>query len=265
MSAQPLFRDLDRISQRIDQADHILVALDYDGTIAPIAETPEAARVEPETESVLHELAASARVSLAIVSGRSLSDLRQRLPIAGVIHIGNHGLEIEGAGVSFVHQGASLLRRVIDLACWDLEAALQSVRGVQIERKGLTATVHYRQAPADLAEWIHLTVHAAVQPYGTQVAVAPALLAWEIRPNLPWNKGSALRFVFGRMRALRPALVCAGDDATDEDMFDVIPGAISIRVGNPGNTRARYFVNGPQEMQRFLEILHMRCPTPSAA
>jgi trehalose-phosphatase len=192
-------------------------------------------------------------------------DLQQRLPIEGAIYAGNHGLEIDGAGVAFVYQGASLVRRVIDLACFDLETAFEHVRGVTVERKGLTATVHYRQAPPDLSEWIQVTVHAAVQPYSAQVTVVPALLAWEIRPNLPWNKGSAVRFLFGRMRALRPAVVCAGDDATDEDMFDAVPGAISIRVGAPGTTRARYFVNGPQEMQRFLQILHMRCPTPSAA
>jgi trehalose 6-phosphate phosphatase len=265
MTAQPLFRDLDRLTAIIDHAGHILVALDYDGTIAPIAETPEAAHMEPETETILRELAAADRISLAIVSGRSLADLRKRLPIAGIIHIGNHGLEIEGAGVSFVHEGASLLRRVIDLACWDLEAALASVRGVRVERKGLTATVHYRQAPPDLAEWIQLTVHAAVEPYRSQIAVLPALLAWEIRPNLPWNKGSAIRFLLGRMRAVDPALVCAGDDVTDEDMFDVIPGAISVRVGSPVKTRARYFVNGTHELLRFLKLLYMRCLTPSAA
>jgi trehalose 6-phosphate phosphatase len=265
MTAEPLFRDLDRLTSVIDRAGHMLVALDYDGTLAPIAETPEAAHMEPETEALLRELAASDRISLAIVSGRSLADLRKRLPVGGVIHVGNHGLEIEGAGVSFVHEGASMLHRVVDLACWDLEAALESVRGVRVERKGLTATVHYRQAPPDLAEWIQLTVYAAVDPYRSEIAVHPALLAWEIRPKLPWNKGSALRFLLGRMRAADPVLVCAGDDATDEDMFDVIPGAISVHVGSPVNTRARYFVSGTQELLRFLKLLSVRCLTPFAA
>ena len=106
----------------------MLVALDYDGTLAPIAGTPEAARLPPQTADVLSELAASDRFSVAVVSGRSLADLKGRLGL-DVIYVGNHGLEIEGPGISFVHPEAEALRGAIDQACWDLEAAFEGVPG----------------------------------------------------------------------------------------------------------------------------------------
>src|SRR5689334_22785301 len=156
-----LFDELDRVNWRLNQADRLLIALDYDGTLAPITATPQEAVITPETAAVLGELASCPAYSVAVVSGRSIADLRPRLT-SEIIYVGNHGLEIEGAGFSFVHEGAEATRSAIESACWDLEEALQSVRGVLIERKGLSATVHYRQAPPDLYEWIAATVNATL-------------------------------------------------------------------------------------------------------
>jgi trehalose 6-phosphate phosphatase len=251
---RPLFAELERVRGSLAQADRILVALDYDGTLAPIAADPKAAAISPETRAILNRLAASSRHSLAVVSGRSLADLRARLDV-DAIYVGNHGLEIGGGGISYVHEGAPLLRAATDHACWDLEAALAGVRGVIVERKELSATVHYRQAPRELTTWIHATVQTAMRPYLPQLFVAPARQALEIRPRLHWNKGSAVRLLLGWMNAVSPALVCAGDDRTDEDMFDILRWEVSIKVGLPRHTRAHYYVRGVPELVRFLKVL----------
>jgi trehalose-phosphatase len=251
---RPLLSEMDRVRERLNLSDRVLVALDYDGTIAPIAETPEAARLPAETARVLREIAALNRFSLAVVSGRSLADLKRRLAL-DAIYVGNHGLEIEGGGFSFVHDQAERMREAIDHVCWDLEAALSAVRGVTVERKELSATVHYRQAPPDLTSWIRATVDATVRPYLSKMFVATAHKAFEIRPRLHWNKGSAVRLLLGRMNAACPGLICAGDDATDEDMFDLLRWEISIKVGPARNTRARFHVPGVPELVQFLESL----------
>jgi trehalose 6-phosphate phosphatase len=253
-TVRPLLDELGPVCARLDMADRILVALDYDGTLAPIASTPEAAVLPDETEAVLSEIAGIPGYTVAIVSGRSLVDLRQRVG-ANAILVGNHGLEIAGGGISFVHEGAALTREVIEYACWDLEAVFLAVRGVRIERKGLGATVHYRNAPAELEEWIRETAEATVRRYLPLVFVAPAIQAVEIRPRLAWNKGSAIRILLDHIKALHPGLVCAGDDATDEDMFGVLPRSISIKVGELGKTRASFHVSGVPELLRFLEHL----------
>jgi trehalose-phosphatase len=249
-----LSNEVERLRARLEDADRILIALDYDGTLAPIAGTPEGARMPAETAAVLRELAASERFQVAVVSGRSLADLKRRLA-PDILYVGNHGLEIEGAGISFEHPDAAPMRGAIDQACWDLEAAFVAVRGVAVERKDFSATVHYRQAPADLTTWIQATVSATIRPYLSRIFVAPAIQAAEIRPRLHWNKGSAVRYLLDRMDAVRPALVVAGDDATDEDMFGLVRAEISIKVGPVRNTRARYYVESVEELLKFLQAL----------
>jgi trehalose 6-phosphate phosphatase len=261
---RPLCGEIERVCARLNDADRVLLALDYDGTLAPIAGTPGAARLPSQTAEVLSDLAASDRFVVAVVSGRSLADLKQRLAL-DVIFVGNHGLEIEGKGISFVHPEAEPLRGAIDQVCWDLQAAFEGIPQIAIERKELSATVHYRQAPPDLATWIEATVHATVRPYLSKMFVGPALQAWEIRPRLHWNKGSAVRLLLGKIDTDRPALVCAGDDATDEDMFSLLRWEISIKVGPARNTRARFYVRDVGELLDFLRVLRGHTSEPVGA
>ena len=248
------------ILERVQDAESILVALDFDGTLAPIASRPEEAAIPPRTASLLQELTKLEQIYVAILSGRPLADLRGKIQIDG-IYAGNHGLEIEGRGVSFLHEEADSLRCLIDHACWDLEAALDGVRGVWVERKGITATVHYRQAPGELEGWITAAIRVTTQPYAPWVVLQPARKAWEVRPAVKWHKGSALGLVLSRIAPAPALLVCAGDDATDEDMFAVRADAVSIQVGGRKNTAARYHVKDPAELATFLE--RVRCAAES--
>jgi len=244
---------LDHLRRAVAAAGHVLVALDFDGTLAPISADPEDSAMPPETATLLREVAQSGHCTVAVVSGRPISDLRARVGL-DVIYAGNHGLEIEGPGISFVHAEAYMLRGLVDHASWDLEAALEAVRGAFVERKGLTTTVHYRQARAELSDWIAATVLMAAGAYGGRLVVLPARKAWEIRPRVAWNKGSAVRFLLNRFSP-GPLLVCAGDDETDEDMFSVSPDAISIKVGTATRTSARYQVGTVRDFLPCLEAL----------
>lgn len=250
----PLLNNLPRIAAEVERADRVLVALDFDGTLCPIVKDPQEAGIAPQGLALLADLAALDHISVAIVSGRSIFDLKQRLP-PGLTLAGNHGLEIEGPLVSFVVPSAEMWRQNVDHACWDLEAGFEGLRGVIVERKGLSATVHYRQAPEDLCTWIEATVRATVQPYLPRLVVTPALQAWEIRPNVSWNKGFAVKLLLQELGGARPALICAGDDTTDEDMFTALPEAMSIRVGRAPHTKARYSVHGTAELLGFLQFL----------
>ena len=251
---RPPLAELPRICAAINRADQVLLALDYDGTLAPIVDDPNDAAVPPETRLVLARVAAADRCTLAIVSGRSLADLKGRIG-AGAILAGNHGLEIEGQGISFVHERAQLVSPIVAELCWELERRLEWVPGAIVESKQHTATVHFRQAPPELRSWIRTTVGAAVRPFRRLLYVAPALQAVEIRPRIAWNKGSVVRLLLGTMRASRPALICAGDDRTDEDMFGILPDEISLKVGAPGRTKARYCVRTPLELCGFLQVV----------
>lgn len=251
---RPAFPELPQILAAINRADHVLVALDYDGTLAPIVDDPKDAAVPPETRLVLARVAAEERCTLAIVSGRSLADLRSRTGVDAVL-AGNHGLEIEGRGIAFVHERAQLVSPIVADLCCDLERRFQWIPGVAIESKQLTATIHFRQAPHELHGWIRTTVEAIIRPARHLLQIAPALQALEIRPKIGWNKGSVVRLLLGTMRAGSPALICAGDDRTDEDMFGILPDEISVKIGAPARTKARYYVRTPLELCGFLRLL----------
>ncbi len=241
------------ILQRLSTANEIVLALDFDGTLAPIVERPELAAVPPGTMQVLRDLSASERLRVVILSGRSLADLQARIQ-ADCILAGNHGLEIEGDGIRFLHEGAARARPAIDCICSDLREVLESITGVLVEDKGLSATVHYRQVPRDLWPWIEATVHGVMRPYAQWLVLKPARKAWEMRPRVEWDKGSALDLVLGHFRGEDQAVICAGDDATDEDMFRVRSGCISVQVGNRPSA-ARYSVDGPAGLALFLSYL----------
>ena len=236
------------------EAGRLLLALDFDGTLAAIVDYPERARIPERTMAVLRRLTTFRHISVCILSGRSIADLRRRIDL-DCIYAGDHGLQIEGCGIQFTHQGAEALRSVVDLICWDLDAALGDFPGIFVERKGLTATVHYRQTPTELRPRIVESIRSSFQSYHGLLRLRSANQAWEILPDVDWNKGSAMKFILGRMGEPAPLVVCAGDDATDEDMFTAVPGAISIQIGGRAPTMARYNVPDPPQLAAFLDDL----------
>src|SRR5437879_2620222 len=96
-----LFKSLPDVVRRIATAQSLAIFLDYDGTLTPFVNAPEAADLSLGMRQILDGLAEDENVLLAVVSGRSLDDLEERVGIPGVVYAGNHGLEIRGRGYSF--------------------------------------------------------------------------------------------------------------------------------------------------------------------
>src|SRR5258708_23068160 len=99
--SQPLFDALSEVAERIRQAPHCLLCLDFDGTLAPFVPDPGDAFLPPAIDRTLRDLAGHDSLALAIVSGRDRADLQGRVGIPGVIYAGNHGLDISGSGFVF--------------------------------------------------------------------------------------------------------------------------------------------------------------------
>ena len=117
---------------------HVLLAFDYDGTLSPIAPTPERARLPASTKRLLVRVAK--KYPMVVISGRALADISERVSEIGVQHIfGNHGLEWSG--------GASRPRAQVHRWVEQLTAQLSEQRGVVVEDKAHSVSVHYRSAP----------------------------------------------------------------------------------------------------------------------
>src|SRR5260370_7297947 len=188
--SQPLFDRLPEIAAKVEAAGDLLVFLDYDGTLAPVVNDPAMAFIPPQTLRALASLASIEKVSVAIISGRGLQDLKARVGMPNLIYAGNHGLEISGPGVYFIQPDAGKRVQALSELSRELQSRLQNIPGVQIENKVLTASVHYRRAPADKLREIHQLTNLAVTGSGGLFQMTPGLHVFEIRPrgNSPTRK-----------------------------------------------------------------------------
>lgn len=235
---------------RLEPGGWLLVALDFDGTLTEIRDEPEAPLLSEERRRVLARVP-DAGHRLAILSGRALSDLRARVGIERAICVGNHGMEIYGAGLDERVAPAGTGSRLASLL-----ASLPRLDGAWIEDKGLTASVHVR--PREDGER-HAEVGRALRPAVERAgfALRSGKAVWEIRPAAAPTKGDALRRLIEVLPGVEPRrTVYIGDDTTDEDAFAILPEGITALVGPGGGaTRARHRLPDPRAVYRFLELL----------
>lgn len=230
----------------------ILIGCDFDGTLAPLVSHADKARLPAATRAVLLRLASGPGVILAVISGRSLVDLRQRVGLTGVLYAGNHGLEMTGPDGATIRAPAAVkagpaLRQVLA----GLAPALSHLPGVWIEDKQLTLSVHYRQSAESCHADVEHTVRSMVRDVPA-LEVRPAKCIWEIRPAIPWDKGSALRCFMDECQLPSSATAFLGDDVTDCDAFRELPDGWTFMVGNHAGSPARLSLQNPQDSAALL-------------
>jgi len=254
-----------RVALQLRDARHILLLTDYDGTLTPIVERPELANLPESTRLIFEALAGRYEFTVGVISGRALADLKDKVSVRGIIYAGNHGLEIEGLGISFVHPMAQGLRPILRIMHQVLSRALGQIRGVMVEDKGLSLSVRYRLVEKDKTEEVGNAferIAGGAQALG-KVRITSGKKVYEVRPAVTWDKGRAIKLLMkkyskgGRKSGLLP--IYLGDDLTDEDGFRVIENygnGLSVFVGEEGqHSAARYFLKSPAEVTEFLEIL----------
>lgn len=195
--------------------------VDIDGTISPIVARPIDATVLPQARLALKELR-SRLACVAIVTGRRVPDARRMVGLNGLAYIGNHGLETWGPRSGTVEQSAVVahwqprLQRFLDC----LAATIPTDRGVTIEDKGLTASLHYRLAndPTSARAAIFAAIYAC-RPQ-TEVAIEEGRMVVNLLPPVAINKGTAV-LDLAREHGLR-GLVYLGDDVTDIHAFEAL-------------------------------------------
>ncbi len=230
----------------------MLLGLDFDGTLSPITESPDLSRLPSRTHKVLCSLARRPGVTVAIISGRALDDLRTLVAIDDLVYAGNHGLEISGPGFRFVEAHAVGEMELMARLAKSLTAHLQPITGALVEDKGLTLSVHVRKvAPTDVPGVLRI-VQEAMSECAGRVRLGRGLKVFEIRPCVSWNKGSALHWIRDRLNVPEPSVLYIGDDRTDEDVFSVLRQGTTVKVGQPAGTAADYYVDSPDDVLDLL-------------
>ena len=227
----------------------VFLFLDFDGTLAPIADTPDRAVLPAPLRSALERLLRASR--LAVVSGRGLEDLRSRVGIDGIIYAGNHGSEIWIDGNVLRAKGVDNTTQTLHAFLDRLRTGLSKVTGVLIEDKGITASIHFRQAdPSREGEVLRIFWDIA-RDYEKVFRITTGKKVLEVRPQTAWNKGQAVaRIMELKGRGMLPVYV--GDDTTDEDAFRAVKGSgISVSIGP--NAESDYYLSDQEEAGVFLD------------
>ncbi len=232
----------------------LLVAFDYDGTLAPIVAAPERAHMRTTTRRLLRAVAQ--RYPCVVISGRAKADVSRRLGDIPICHVsGNHGLE----------PWAEKARYAATVQAWiaELLPRLVTCDGVMIEDKTYSLSIHYRRARHKRIAV--RTIDRAVKALAGAHRIQGRQVVNVVPVGAP-TKGDALEQV--RRLLVCEAAVYVGDDETDEDVF--VNGhrdhLLSVRVGHARHSHARYRLNHQRDVDRFLhQLLALRPPRAASA
>nr|UBY08115.1 TPP7 [Oryza longistaminata]UBY08116.1 TPP7 [Oryza longistaminata] len=246
----------------------IVMFLDYDGTLSPIVDDPDAAFMSETMRMAVRSVAK--HFPTAIVSGRCRDKVFEFVKLAELYYAGSHGMDIKGPasrhaaakspphnkGVLF--QPASEFLPMIEQVHDRLEQATSSIPGAKVENNKFCVSVHFRCV--DEKSWGALaeTVRRVVREF-PRLRLSQGRMVFEVRPTIKWDKGKALEFLldslgFADCSDVLPVYI--GDDRTDEDAFKVLRRrgqGVGILVSkHPKETTASFSLQEPAEVMEFL-------------
>jgi trehalose-phosphatase len=243
----------------------LVLMLDIDGTLAPLAPRPEDAVVPEPTRHIVRTLASKSDVHVALVTGRAAADGRRLVGLDGVWVIGNHGIETTSPdGEVAVDASAAPFREVLAATAGELRPLLGSIPGVRVEDKVWTLSIHYRLADPGVEPRLRKTLDEIGHKHGLRMIRGKKI--FELRPPIHVHKGTAVLALSRRLVGpeMGASLFYAGDDRTDEDAFRALrssaPHAVTVRVGGSADdqtaaTAAEFTVPNEDSLRALLEWL----------
>ncbi len=239
--------------QKLAAERRLLVALDFDGTLAPEVDDPEQARALPEARDAVLRLAALANTRVALISGRALDSLIQVSDLPeNVLLVGSHGIELrlDHPGDTLDLNSAEVNR--VDLLGEILSEVASSFDRVWLEEKPAGFALHTRMATDHNSRIAHLAALSETEAQLTDLTVRTGkdVLEFSVRST---TKGEAVQHLRSYTEAT--AVFYAGDDVTDEDAFAMLAvGDVGLKSG-AGETVADFRVPGPKDVASALNLL----------
>jgi len=228
--------------------------LDYDGTLTPIVKRPELAILSKKRKVILKKLSRSPKLTIAIISGRKLADVKKTVGLNNIYYAGNHGFEISGPGIKLVHPKAQKYKPYLKQIAAKLKKSLKNISGIIIEDKDLCLSLHYRLAKSKDLKKIKTIFNRTIKPLKKHVKITFGKKILEVRPKINWHKGKAVLWLFKKLSQNKKDIpIYIGDDQTDEDAFKALrKKGLTIRVGKSKGSRAQQCLKDIDSVYTFL-------------
>lgn len=249
------------LTQYLQNAKNLAILLDYDGTLSPIVDHPDLAKIPPETKAILEDLSKTPSVFLAIVSGRDVNNVKEKVGINDITYAGNHGFQvIYPNGTKYSHQLPTGFDDKIKELISNLEKSV--VRdGAWIEDKGATLTFHFRATPEEKRPELERTAREIIEKAGFKAGNSH--FAVEARPPIEWNKGKVVLMLLDREYGENKwqgnvRIIFIGDDTTDEDAMLALKGnAATFRIASSAEvkTHAEKLLSSTQSVVDILKLI----------
>ena len=231
----------------------LLVALDFDGTLAPTVDDPEKARATPEARAAVERLVALPDTRVAMVSGRSLKDLEQVAPFGDrVLLVGSHGIELRLDEPDDVLALDAEEQEQLGVLEQVLDQIVDTLDSVWLEPKPAGFALHTRLATERHSRVAHLVAinELKAEAPEAKVRLGKNVIEFSVRST---TKGEAVEHL--RRYTHATAVFYAGDDVTDEDAFVALTADDFGLKSGDGPTAADHRVHGPQEVAAVLSLL----------
>ncbi len=236
----------------------LFLFFDFDGTLVPIQNDPSSCWLGNNIKKYIKKIANQKLAHVAVLSGRSLTDLKKRIDIKDIYYGGNHGLELEGPDLKFIHPEVKPLLKTIKNTKETIKKCVSHIPGVFLEDKKLSFTLHFRMADKigkSTAKSIFKKIilnDLSNMPY----KILKGKMVLELMPRIDWDKGRAVLYILENCKdKFFPLFI--GDDITDETAFFALKGqGITIRVGRSKNTEAEYYIRSQGEIDNFFKKIY---------
>ncbi|MBP6060526.1 MAG: trehalose-phosphatase [Candidatus Pacebacteria bacterium] len=244
-----VFKDLINIKKKLKKSNFILL-LDFDLTLSPLVKNPEDAILPDDTRILLKKL--SKRVRIAIITGRTIMDIKKRIKLGNITYIGNHGLEHETRGVITSIPLSITTKKGLQEMKQRFLHLKRKYPGVIIEDKKIILALHYRLLSLQ-DERVFMKdvkkIKTELKKYDFRITFDKK--TFEVKPNVKDDKGTAALFVLKKFGNYKQ-VIYIGDSKTDEDAFRVLPHGVTIRVGKSKHSSAKYYVRNTTEVKKIL-------------
>ena len=245
-----LLKNLDALAEDFE-GRNLSFFLDYDGTLTPIVSRPERALLSYKMKEALRGV--MRRYPVAIISGRAMGDLKEKVVGKAAVYAANHGMEISSENFTFVCDIGAEAAGELKSFTGEARALSKKYKGVIVEDKGATLSVHYRLLDArKVKEFLRAAKQAAAPLVKSGlVRLSEGKKVLEMRPSVSWDKGEAVKWILDRAPFISTYPIYIGDDETDFDAFRALKGrGVSVYVGGACK-ESDYYLKSPDEVVRF--------------